>query len=96
MAFTPTPTLDIELLSETERLELDQLTEEALRKAFDYICHLYECAYGFPLPSQIAPTVFSLISNGRAPGTRTFMKTGVEALDLLRFHGVDRIGELLR
>ena len=104
MAFTPNPILeDIDhkvavAYDSHARLHIEPLSHQALRNAFGYICSLYQQAYGFVLPSNISEAILSTVLGKRDSGSsaRGFFKTSVEALDILRFHGTDRIEDVLR
>jgi len=93
-AFAQPPIIDDELAA-PRRIDLEPVSDHALRRAFRALCRLYEDAYNMRLTGLAPDLVFEHISDDDCR-TRLFIKATVEALDLLRLHPGKKAAEILR
>ncbi|BBO18321.1 conserved hypothetical protein [Candidatus Brocadia pituitae] len=88
-AFTPINTLDqIDELRSNRRIYLESLNDTAFRKAFENICLLYENAYGNLKGILTIEKHFQDVMK-HSKYTRSFVKSAVEVLDLIRLNQRD-------
>jgi len=80
-------------INTVRQLEIENIGEDALKKIFETISYSYKLAYD---SYDLNGDVFDKIPKDNTYNTRKFIKTCVEALDLIRFHPNNEREELLR
>lgn len=85
LAFTPRDFPDdlVDKIGSVMWIDLDPLTDTALKEVFEQICLLYQKAYNFSFQKPENNAVFRRITE-QSGRTRLFVKGSVEALDLIR------------
>lgn len=68
------------------RLNLQPLSETALKEVFEHVCLLYDSSYSFLESDYDIDECFEHIKSRSGVKTRSFIKGAVEVLDLRRFH----------
>jgi len=76
------------------RIELEPLTNDALREVFEHICLLYDSSYDFLEENLIVDAIFRKV-NTQSGRTRLFVKGSVEAIDLVRLNHDKPLDEVL-
>lgn len=95
-AFTPAVVIEVtEELESARRIELQPLTDAALKTVFEHICLLYDGAYGFLEDDLMIDMILRRVVT-RGGRTRLFVKGAVEALDLARLNHGQPLDEVLR
>lgn len=84
-AFAPVEALYKPPLDEVERVEIEDLSGESLRSAFETICLIYAEAYDHMEGDASIEGLFEAVTDWEHGRTRRFIKAAVEALDLSRF-----------
>lgn len=86
LTFTPLSIIDQrDELRTTKIINLQSLTADALKKVFEHVHLLYKNAYGNLEDNLVLENLFQdVIQNGK--NTRSFVKSSVEALDLVRLN----------
>jgi hypothetical protein len=82
-------------LDDVPKIDLEPLGDDALKEAFEHICHLYSDAYNCPEARLSKDDIFRRMV-ARKNHLRLFVKGSVEALDLVRFHPEKSLDEILR
>lgn len=94
-AFTPIYASWISELKAARRIELQHLTDTTLKEVFEHICLLYDSAYKFLEHDLTIDMIFRRVTT-RGGRTRMFVKSSVEALDLVRLNYGQPVGEVLQ
>jgi hypothetical protein len=81
--------------SSLPRIDLQPLTDDALKEVFEHICLLYDSAYNFLEEDLTIEAIFHHVTT-QGGRTRMFVKSSVEALDLVRLNHGKPIGEVLQ
>ena len=76
------------------RLNLQSLSESALKEVFEHVCLLYDSSYGFLESDHDVHECFRHIERRSGIKTRSFIKGAVEILDLRRFHRDMSLGQI--
>lgn len=76
------------------RLNLQPLSEAALKEVFEHVCLLYDSSYGFLESDHDVDECFGHIKSRSGVKTRSFIKGAVEILDLRRFHRNMSLGQI--
>ena len=79
----------------SQRIELEPLTNDALKEVFENICLLYSYSYNFIEDDSIINAIFRKV-NTQSGRTRLFVKGSVEAIDLVRIYRNKPLEEVLR
>jgi Cdc6-like AAA superfamily ATPase len=95
-AFTPIYALGwIRELKAARRIDLQHLTDTALKKVFEHICLLYDSAHEFLEHDLTIDMIFRHVTT-QGGRTRMFVKSSVEALDLVRLNHGKPLSEVLQ
>lgn len=90
VAFAFTPTNIVKKLEQRGagllRMNVQPLSEPALKDVFDHICLLYDSGYNFLESDRDVQGCFELVRRKSRSVTRSFVKGSVEILDVRRFH----------
>jgi len=76
------------------RLDLQPLSEAALKEVFEHVCLLYDSSYSFLESDYDIDECFEHIKSRSGVKTRSFIKGAVEVLDLRRFHPNMSLGQI--
>lgn len=95
-AFTPIYILNwLHELQSALKIDLEPLTDIALKDVFEHICLLYDSAYDFLEEDLTIDAVFRRVTT-QSGRTRLFVKGSVEALDLIRLSHGKALDEVLQ
>lgn len=95
-AFTRIQALSwIRELNAARRIDLQHLTDTALKEVFEHICLLYDSAYDFLEHDLTIEMIFRHVTT-QGGRTRMFVKSSVEALDLVRLNREKPLREILQ
>ena len=85
----------IEEMERMPRIDLEPLSDNALKEVFEHICLLYGSCYDFLEEDLTIDKLFRKV-NTQSERTRLFVKGSVEALDLVRLNPKEALDKVLQ